>query len=349
MARGDINLLRLALFEVKKEKDEDAVADLIGKKVFNLQKPIPEHLQLIAVLERNIKKRIISLESKDASKKLTSSSAIERFDDLELRGAPSKAIILELTDEAQKSQLKELLDSKTDQEFRQLCAPLTNLFAETTKYPKGIIGFVQFDFQISRGAPKRFLSILITDFSLDILTVDTLKVLKYLERTFKHNFRTTMIYPHIVDSPIISNKEGVKTSYVKDIDKQTIKIHSTTEDPAVYRMVGTEPPRNPQKEVEKVYRNKASELSNIGEVKKFLKDNDMKSASVKITIDDNTKLFVDLGTFIDKYQLFVSNKGKGFLVKGGEIEVFLGNKNLLNEQKINFKSLEEIYKDDNSE
>ena len=347
MTKGDIKLLRLGLFEIKREKDEDAVADLIGKQIFNLQTPTSEHLQLIAVLERNIKRRIISLESKDAAKKQTAISAIDRFDDLELRGAPSKAVILTLTDGAQKTQLKKLLESKTDLEFRQSCAPLTNLFAETTKYPRGVIGFVQFDFQISRGAPRRFLSVLITDFSYDTLTVDTLKVLKYLEKTFKHNFRTTMIYPHIVDVPIKSKNEDVKTSYIKDVDKDTIKIHSITEDPAVYRIVGVDPPRNPQKEVEKIYKQKCAELKNIAEVKKFITESDMKSSMVKIAINGDSKLFVDLSTFIDKYELFISKKGKGFLIKDAEIEVFLGDKNLLSEQKINFKSLDEVYNDDN--
>lgn len=349
MTVGGMKLIRIALFECYKEKDQNAVADLIGNKVFNLENPKNEHLQLISILTRNIKRRIISLESQDTARKLTTAPAIARFDDLEKRGAPSKAIVLPLIDTEQKEQLNNALESTSDDDFRKICGGLSTKFVNTTKYPKGIIGFVQFNLQISKKNIRKFLTILITDFSIDTLSIDTTRILKYLDKTFNHYFRTTMIYPYLTEKKLTTWKEGAKPQIVLDVDENRIKIHTTTEDSAVFTVVGASQPKNPQKEVERVYREKSLDIKKIKDIKKFVSERDAKSSIIKIKINKESTLNLNLDTFIKNYELFLSNKGPGILIKGGEIEVYLGKINLLEAQKIEFKSVEELFKDDNKE
>ena len=157
-----------------------------------------------------------------------------------------------------------------------------------------------------------------------------------------------MIYPYLLEEKIPTLKKTSPQQVNLTTDGTRIKIHTKTEDPAVYNMVGADEPRNPQKEVEKVYATKMSELTTLSEINKFVENDDLEKSEVSIVINNDRKLKVDLATFNEKYELFISKRGRGILIKDGNIEVYLGKKNLLNEQKIKFKSIDEIYEDDNT-
>ena len=348
MAENDINLNRVALFEVFRENDSFG-ANLIGEKIINFESDGDEYLHLNTALTRNIKKKVVSRESTDASKKQTTAAAIEVFDDLEMRGQPSKSIVVSINDPEQKKILDSVLVSREDNTFRTNCSELGNFFAKITKFPRGIIGFVQFRLKFTKNNSGKFLAVLVTDFDPTLCTIDVQTVLKYLEKSFKENFRTTMIYPYLLEERIPTLKKTSPPQSNLTTDENRIKIHTKTEDPAVYTIVGADEPRNPQKEVEKVYTEKSSEFTTLSEIGKFVEKEDLEKSEVSIVINDTTKLKVDLATFNEKYELFISKKGMGILIKDGNIEVYLGKKNLLNEQKIQFKSIEEIDKDDNSE
>lgn len=343
MDDDDIKLIRIALFEISKENDQEAVADLMGKKVVNLENPKSEHLQLISVLRMNIKKKIISLESKDLSKRITRTPVIDNFDGLEGRGAPAKSLVLPINDLGKKAQLQQILKSNDDTEFRKLCAEIANNFAKLTSSPKGVVGFVQFNLQLHKNTIKRFIVILITDFSTETITTDDVKVLTYLDKAFKHNFKTTTIYPHIISVKITSRKQEITPMYIKDTDHDKVKIHIRTKDSAIYKTVGAQQPKDPQKEIEKAYKDKSSEFKNLEQFCKQFSTSDLKSTSLDIRVgEDKIKINVDLNTFINECELFISPKGQGILFKNMDISVFLGDKNLLSEQKINFKNSKEL-------
>tara|TARA_Y100000310_G_C20681497_1_gene816219 strand:+ start:724 stop:1773 length:1050 start_codon:yes stop_codon:yes gene_type:complete len=347
MTKGDMNLIRAALFELKKESDDFAFVDLIRNKIFDLEKPIYQHL--VTALKLNIKKKITSIEAEDGSKKITKSAVIEIFDDLTKGGAPTKSIILPLVNEEQKKQLDIALDSTDTQEFREVSAKLGNFFVNQTGSVKGVVGFVQFNLQISNSpnSIEKFIAILMTDFNKSIMQVDEKKIWAYLTNAFSHNFKITMLYPYLTEEIIPSKKKELKPTVKRKVDKNRIKIHYKKEDPAAFSMVGALQPKHPQKEVEKIYRERRSEIEHISELKKFVLPTYLKEAEVNIKINNSLELKVDLNTFNEKFEMFISNKGQGIFVKGGEIEVFLGKKNLLSEQKIRFKSINEILKNDN--
>lgn len=338
MKSRDLKIIRAVLFECKTEKSEqtgkeEKVIDIIGK-VFNLEKVGGNLLALASVLELNIKKKLMGKESYDLSKTEIKNSLVEGiFEGISKRGRAITTIILDI--KKKEGILNDILNSSSDEEFRKNSAKLANTYCSLKKNPKGIIGFAQFAFKIS-GRFENFIAILTTEFSKSIIAPDIKSALIYLEKAFDQNFKTTILYPHLIPPPKGRPDKELSISYTQ------VKVHKKYSDPEIFQAAEINEPSDPQKLFEKLYEEKRFEIKELNEIRNFIDSKDLKKVFLTIKIGTNIKIRIDLKTFLDKVELIVENSGHGIFFEDEIIEVFIGKNNLLSEKKIKFKDLKEL-------
>lgn len=341
--KKDLTVSRVALFEFKFEKSkisekEIKSADLIHD-VINLAKIGSKYESLLSVLELNIKRKLMSNESLDLCKKKSSISIADSlFDGIPKRGRPIVSVVLGLKD-TKNNLIDKILNADNDGEFELECKKLANNYCSLKADPKGIIGFAQFEFKIS-GNFERFLAILTTDFSKTIVSPDIEKALVYLKNAFDHNFKTTILYPHLVpfDNTKRTDKENIS------LDRSRAKVDIKKMDPDIFRATNILEPINPQLRFEKLYKEKRLSLKTLKDILNFMEPEDAQKVFLEIeavTGDNGSiKVKVDLKTFLDNVDLIYSEDGKGLFFKNSDLKVLIKDMDIFSEQKVKFKEID---------
>jgi len=337
-----LTVTRVALFECKIEESpltqsKIKSAELI-REVINFEKLDKKYESLLSVLELNIKRKLMSNESPDLSKKKSLISVADcLFDDVSKRGRPIVSMILKLKD-PKDNILDQILESETDDDFKSKTKKLANDYCLLKKDPIGIIGFAQFQFKIS-GRYETFLAILTTNFSRTIVSPDIERALIYLQKAFDHNFKTTILYPHLV--PFDNRKRTDKEAIT--IDRSNAKVDIKKMDPEIFAVANISEPVNPQLMFEKLYSEKRLGLKNIKEITKYMEPEDLEKVFVCLEVSpekgEEIKLKISLKSFLDKVDLIYSKGGKGVFFRDSDIKVLIKNRDIFSDQKIRFKEV----------
>ncbi len=345
--RYNIELVRTILFNLGKEKDTTDVTHL---KSVDFEKESQNLHALINVLKTNIGKKVTGYETIYTGTKDADKAAIEVIKDRTFRGRKPTSYVNKIIDSSKKKMYEEALSCTNIENFKKECARLANDCAEKLIYPKGIICFVQFTFQLSRKNIEKFLAILTTDYDSTIMSFDTTKgVLEYLERAFGDDFHSTIIYPHIVkeEIPKINRKETKEQEIKLVTDKDHLKIHmKSNKDSNLYSFAGTKKPIDSQEEFIKLYEKQLPNIVSIEDLPDLDKEGHINRAKYTLKLGDNIKIDVNANEF-NKLKLVHSDYGQGFIVKDTELEVLLGKHNVFKEGKVKFHSPEELIKSAN--
>ena len=337
---SELDIIRVALFEcyeATKEKKKINVADLVGKKIFNLQKDKAKFETLKSTLEFNIKKKLTSKEAEDLSKSICVESAVSELFELNKIGRKPISLILNLKKDDE-SLFDTLLNSNTDDAFKDISASFSIKYVNYKKNVKGIIGFIQFDLKTNTNK-KRFLSIITADYTKGVLSSDPSTAIRFLEKTFDQNFKNIIIYPYL-------KSVGRRTITT---DNKLVKVHQRTADPDLFIISNIESPVDPQKIFDDLYQNMRGQISDLSEILEHLEED--YSEKVKVTIKfKNESIKIKLKDFLKSFVLINENsRGQGIFIKDSLINVEIAGKNLLWDQKIKYKSLSDLSKELNKE
>lgn len=329
-----VNISKVLLFECKtteKDKNKLNVADIIGNKVFDLYQNNQKYETLKSTLELNIKRKLASRESKDLSKTEIKTSPIEAgLQESSKRGRKPTALVLKLKEE---NPLEGLLNARTDQEFREKGAKYAESYVAKKKEIFEILGFVQFTISLGKKYEK-FLAVLITDFSKTTLSTDPIEAMKFLKNAFDQNFRVIIFYPYF-----ISEKSGII-----NFTKSKVKAYQRVSIPEIFINSNIEPPFDPQKLLEEVYKRMRGQTDSLKEIAKKIGEENLEKVFIRITIKDS-KFYISLKDFIEKARLICEDKGQGIFVYDEEIHAEIAGINLINDGKIRKISLESLSKE----
>lgn len=335
-----LSILKVALFEcdeTEKDNKKINIADLVGKKIFNLEEDAKKYEILKSTLEFNIKKKLTSKEAEDLSKKKCVNSAVSEIFNIDKKGKPIISLKLALKKDKD-SLFDKLLESKDNENFRILSADFANRYVNYKNKAKGIIGFIQFKLKTNT-KEERFLSIITTDFMKGALSSDPSTAIKFLEKAFDQNFRSIIIYPYLE----FVTRKTIKTS------KNLVKVHQRKSDPDLFVISSIKSPINPQRIFEDLYKTMRGQTRDLNEILQRLEGDFPEKVSVIIKFKDYS-VKVKLKDFIEDFKLINEvSKGQGIFIKNTLVDVEVAGKNLFGDGYLNYKSLNELYEELNEE
>ncbi len=335
----ELNIIRVALFEcykVEKNNKKVNVADLVGQKIFNLERE-EKYEVLKSTLELNIKKKLTAKEATDLSKNKCVESAVSGIFDIEKKGRPITTLTLALGEDG-KSSFDKLLDAKNDDLFKKFSANFANKYVNYKRKVKGIIGFIQFYLK-TNVKEERFLSIITTDFSTGVVVSDPSTAIKFLEKVFDQNFKNIIIYPY----PKSVSRRTI------EVNKEQVKVHQRTSDPDLFIVSDIESPLDPQKIFEGLYKRMRGQTRNLNEILEQLEEDFPEKVKVLIKFKDYS-VKVKLKDFLEDFKLInETSKGQGIFIKNAIVDVEIAGKNLFGDGYLRYKTLNEISEELNRE
>ena len=334
--RYEVKLLRACLFDLNREND---VSDTTFLKSVYLEKVQDQYRKMTRIFEDNICRKVMGDETKYVGTKGSRKAAVEITTNRSFVGRKPTAYYSKIIIDYVKKEYQEALDCTNEDDFRKACSKVANRFAEGLRYPKGIICFLQFTFQLSRKDIQKFLAILNTDYKTDIVQYQTgtEEILDYLTKVFEDDFKYTIIYPYIKQE-ILSKTKIVEKGIVSEkiethlkVDTDQLKIHiKPNSDPLIYKVAGTKEPINIQEKLEKTFERSKSDIKSIKSLQEQL-PSEFEHAEFLIHVGDKIKFKVNAKEFSDNIRLIVTSYGEGLVFKGGEVKVLLGKKDLFSE------------------
>jgi hypothetical protein len=329
-----VDISKVLLFQCKTiEKDRIRlnVADVIGNKVFDLSQNPKKYEVLKSTLELNIRRKLASRETSDLSKSEVKISPIEAGISItKKRGRKLTALTLKIEKE---NPLEDLLNAKTDQEFRSNGAKYAEEYIQRRGEIFEILGLVQFD--ISTGKKyEKFLAILITDFNKTILSVDPIEAMKFLENAFDQNFKIIIFYPYFIG----------EIGGTIEFSKKKVKAYQRVSIPEIFINSNIAIPFDPQRLLEEVYKKMRGQTNNLKEIAREIGEENLDKVFICIRIKES-KFYLSLRDFIDKARLIFEEEGQGIFVYDEEFHAEIAGKNLLEDGKIRKSSLEDLHKE----
>ncbi|PIN78762.1 hypothetical protein COV14_02415 [Candidatus Woesearchaeota archaeon CG10_big_fil_rev_8_21_14_0_10_33_12] len=204
--RYEIKLTRACLFDLNRES---STTDVTFLKYVYLEKVKDEYRYMINIFEDNICRKVRGDETKYCGTKGSKRSVVEIVTNKTCKGRRPTAYYNKIIIDDVKKEYQEALECTNETDFRKVSARIANRYASGLRYPKGIICFLQFTFQLTRKDVQKFIAILNADYKTDIVHYDDKEILDYLSKVFEDDFKSTVIYPYIKEE-IIKKREVIK-------------------------------------------------------------------------------------------------------------------------------------------
>lgn len=326
-----LDISQVALFECEKVKDggkEVNTPRLVGDKIFDLSSSKLDNLK--SVLELNIKKKLKEKYSHDFSRKDTENCFTEDlFPDEPKKGRKAISLIFNLKGKPEDSLLERLLQADK-KDFRKICVEFAFRYMERKREVNGVLGIIQFSIKTKKQV-ESFLSIITSDFSEGILT-DEENAIKLLTKIFDRKFKTIILYPFLVgrrgDLFLVSKREAKTHQKIINSDKD------------IFIAAELEAPDSPQKMLEEIY-NKG--YPSLAEINNRLGEDYSDKSSVIIDFG-GSRFKVSFSDFVKFIDLVHEEGGQGIFIHGKEVHAYIGDSNLLNDQRIKKLNLDELKK-----
>jgi len=313
--RYEIKLTRACLFDLNRES---STTDVTFLKYVYLEKVKDEYRYMINIFEDNICRKVRGDETKYCGTKGSKRSVVEIVTNKTCKGRRPTAYYNKIIIDDVKKEYQEALECTNETDFRKVSARIANRYASGLRYPKGIICFLQFTFQLTRKDVQKFIAILNADYKTDIVHYDDKEILDYLSKVFEDDFKSTVIYPYIKEEiikkreVIKDGKKAIESESQLKVDIDQLKIHVKPQyDPLIYQVAGTKEPIDAQEKVINAYEKNISEIKTLNQLKQT---SDKDKLNYSLYSDADGQLIKAMGLAFqapEKYAGMLSDKSGG--------------------------------------